>query len=283
MENKSIALAMVSLMALSILASGFALAESTSEISNVGDLSAGNANELSIESQDVAKVGMSKETYAQGFATSDSAGYLVNALWSKFSYLNISKNELQNIRDKYRNDPAGMQSALQELANRGIVNSTIGRLSLGAGTSHQNFKLSLASSSDSSLVFDVSSVYSDGSAGKDNVGTLTLTSKDYSQMTLWTGTLVLRSGTNAGTYSVSLASKSGIMNSNNGPGLALGRDKNEGNKPGNAPQGNPQGQGFFKNLWDKVRGKAPQNNPGQGNQNKPNPQGFGNGNRQSRS
>lgn len=265
MESKSIALALVSIMALSILASGFALAEDESEINDLTEISSGDTSNLDLGLQNVERFGLSKVTSAQGFATSDSTGYLVNALWARYSMLNISRGELDSLREKYRGNPEAMQSALQELSSRGIVNVSDGKLALGAGKDNQKFKLSLASSSDSSLVFNVFSISSDGKEGRTQVGTLTLTAKDYAEMTLWTGSLVLNSGTNAGTYSVSLASKSGLMKSDNGLGLALGKDKKE-NKDEKG-----RGQGFFKNIWDKIRGRNSQDDSnGKG------PQGFGN-------
>lgn len=256
MKNKKISLFLMTLMLVSILATGFALAETETEIDNANEVVPSQdttSGDISMDETAYKRIGFARITYAQGYATSGDKGYLVNALWGVHTFSKIAKTDVQSIREKYKGNPEEIKQALKEAAKEEIVKNSAGKLQLGVGKDHENFKLNLTSiSADNKTVsFDVFSINSDGTEGRTKVGTLSLTGKTYSEFTLWTGTLSLDSGNKAGTYAVSLASKTALVK-NPGKGSSENQVKN-----GQEVENN-QGKklGFFQKLFRRNKAKA---------------------------
>lgn len=244
MENKTkaISLVLASIMLTSILAAGFALAETETEVDNESALTP--STDTSVVSSDIPtgykQVGLARATYGQGYAISGDIGYTANVIWASHTFSRIAQADLQAIREQYKGNKTAMEQALKEAAKEQITKQSAGKLQLGIGKGHENFKLNLTSTSadNKTVSFDVLTIDS-----KEKVGTLSLTGKTYSDFTLWTGTLVLDSGDKAGTYSLSLASKTALIKN---PG------KGQGNGQGKEGNAENQGQGKKKGFWQNV-------------------------------
>ena len=246
---KKLSLFLALLLVSSIFATAFVLADAEDtdapETNNVkSDLGiedqsalAGLVKEANSTLQGYRHFGGSQVTYAQGWATFDDSGYLVNVLWVSQTFAKASVEEIRDIREQYKDCMENEErrnrtciynatQALKDVANETIQKRSFGKLQLGVGRNHQNFKLVKNEFTNDSVNFDVYTIDS-RNATRDKVGTLDLEATHYSDMTLWQGQLVIESGDRAGTYEVSLASKSAIV-----IGLGLNNIESISNKKG---------------------------------------------------
>ena len=231
---KILSLALAFLMIFSIFAAVFTIADSedsNAEETNdtIAYLEVSDESSLTEMVEDSNKTlpgyrhfGAAQVTKGQGWAISEDSGYLVNVLWASQIFARAPKEEIQQIRQQYKNctDSAGKRNrnctidAIDSLrtANDSIQKRAFGRLQIGVGKDHENFKLVKNTFDNKSVIFDVYTINS-RNATRDKVGSLELEGKHYTQFTLWEGTLKINSGDHVGTYQVSLASKSVIANS----------------------------------------------------------------------
>jgi hypothetical protein len=251
MKNKTTSLVLATILLASILATGFALAETEIEVDNASAIIPSEdvtSADVSVDETAYKRVGSAAVTYAQGYATSGDNGYLLNALWGVHTFSKIAKEDVQAIREQYKGNKTAMEQALKEAAKEEIVKNSAGKLELGIGKDNERYQLNLTSKSadNKTASFDVLAINT-----KEKVGTLSLTGKGYSQFTLWTGTLSIDSGDKAGTYSVSLASKTALVKN---PGKGNSENASEGNRE--------KKQGFWQNLFSfgRNKGKAQQQN-----------------------
>lgn len=182
---KQINLALILILISSILASTFALAqEELSEISQVevssNDLEE-SIKEVNEKTGNFKRVGFADVWRGNGWISNSDKGYLISGLWAHQAY---SRNE-----------------SLKHLFLGRLFIAKVG-----------NFRLIKTTESDSntSLEFYVvpmrTNVKNLEEAKTNSAGTLSLTkTSDYSNMAVWSGTLVLNSGDVKETYTVSLA------------------------------------------------------------------------------
>lgn len=268
-KNRSIALMLTSLIVVSILAMGFALADDTlagndsgipaSESSTISALTSDQSN----ESPAFKNIAYNEAYYAHGWATLGSTGDLLTAVWVTKTVANVSKDQISLIRQQYKGNPSALNDALKNLADLGVVKLSKGVLRFGIGKGSENLKLENGQVSNSSVSFDVFAMDSNVSDSNAKIGSLTLSSIQYSDFNLMQGTLTLSSGSHAGTYSLSLGEKSsratgvGSINNlvNTENKVVSGNGQKNGfvqrffgglfkgkNKPKAQPQGQPQGQ-----------------------------------------
>ena len=250
MENKSMSLMLASLMMLSILATGFALAESVTEVDSTSEIMPSEdvtSADVSFDETAYKRIGSARVTYAQGYATSGDNGYLVNALWGVHTFSKIAREDMKAIKESNKGKPEDRKAAL-DAAKEEIVKNTAGKLQIGVGKDNERYQLNLTSmsSDNKTSTFDLLAINT-----KDKVGTLTINGKSYSEFTLWTGTIVIDSGDKAGTYSISLASKTELVKNPGNPG----KGNSEGNQL-NGQQNEQLKKGFWQRIFNSGKGKV---------------------------
>jgi len=177
---KILSLALAFLMLVSVFAVAFAIAEDNAESDDVSaDLEVNDANELADTAVETNKsvqgykhIGFSSVTAGQGYAISGDFGFLADVLWINQKFVKISKEEIKEIREKARN--GSLKEAKDDLIaaeNDSVITRSFGRLHLGLGKRHSNYKLVKADVSNESASFDVYSLGSKNETG-DKVGTL---------------------------------------------------------------------------------------------------------------
>lgn len=242
MKYASIGLALLlvsSILALSLVSAQDA-EETTQIVSNNissdlpnSDQIAESASEVALNKTNKKQIGLTRVTYAQGWATSENTGYLSNLVWASSSYSNITQNDIKAVREQYKNDKKGARMALADnVSQGGVMKLSSGRLTLGTGREATIYKLTNKDFSNTSLTFDVYSLDKNSSS----IGTLTLNAKQYGNMTLWSGKLVINSGDKAGSYDVSYSAESRLtaMSAGNGKakGIEIAMEKGNGKKIG---------------------------------------------------
>ncbi len=263
--------AMTFLLVAGVFATSFAVADdngtdfSTITPASVSDDISSSLSDLN-QSSGYRMVSSSVITYGQGWITSstNSTGYLFNALWVTQTLTNISSSDINSIRSQYQNDSRdrnqAIRGALANAVNTSFIKRTDGRINIDVGANRGAFKIveDMGASTNASLVFNVYAT--NDKSNSNSLGTLSLSSTDYSAVSIWTGNLNLNSGNFAGTYSVSIASKSsGIVqprvvgNPQNMP------SDNRGNISGGGIVGSLNGSGakvgFWQSLFNRLRGR----------------------------
>lgn len=222
---------------------------------NVSGEVSDSMNELNESMHDGYKiVGSNVITYGQGWVISEGSnntGYLFNALWVTQTLTNISSSNINSIRAQYANESKGkardIRQALANAAGDSFAKVSAGRINIGVGGKSSTYKIveDRNTSTNTSAVFNI---YEANDKSNSNVlGTLTLSATGYSDMMLWTGKLVMNTGNFAGTYDVSIASKSGGV-----LGVTVtNRGGQEGRGIVNAVQ---NGNGNKVGLWQRFMG-----------------------------
>lgn len=234
-----------------IFAASFALAQEESVQDIVGNTSSivDDANNLLNDTgtaiDDAKVLGSKSLTLAEGWAISNdnSKAEAITGLWLAGNYLDVSADKVKEVRQQNKGDKAKIKEELQKLSGN-VVSFSTGNLELGQGKDKEKFKLVKKDMTNTSVSFYVLPVnekrfLNSSDAASAAVGTLTLDKKQYPDLTLWTGSLVLNSGNNAGTWNVELASKTKAVKSQEaGKGNQGESNKQEGKKTG---------------FWDKLK------------------------------
>lgn len=214
------------LLMIGIFAAALALADE--EITNLNDLSQGSvvsdSSDALNESQEIADndvrvLGTNAVTLAEGWTVSNdgSKAEIIKGLWISRDFLKVNASKVKETREKYKGDKEKIKQELLNLAGNSVSLAT-GRLNLGLGNIMEKFKLFKKEIGNDSAVFYVIPInekaFNDSEASSKSMGTLTLNSKKYLDLTLWTGTLSLKSGNYAGDWKVSMASKTKVFKGN---------------------------------------------------------------------
>jgi len=238
---KTLSLALMALMIVSIFVSAIVIAENE-EVTNISEISdsastVGDTNEVIAESESVIAetdervIGLGAATLAEGWSISsdNTKAEITTGIWVSKKYLKVNVSKTKEIRDKYKGDKAKIIEELKKLTSETQITSH-GRLNIGIGTNKEKFKLFKKEITDEKASFYVVPMLKqtettieetaklkqtettiEETAKASSVGTLELTKKQYTNLALWTGKLVLTSGNNKGDWSVSLASKTKLI------------------------------------------------------------------------
>lgn len=227
-KMKTASIVIIALMLFSIFAAGFVIAENE-EIADVGEISdstsvISDTNEAIAESEkaiaktDERVIGLGAATLAEGWSISsdNTKAEITTGIWISKKYLKVDASKAKEIRDKYNGDKAKIIEELKKLTSE-TQTTNHGRLNIGIGINKEKFKLFKKGITDEKASFYVVPILkntettTEETAKTNSIGTLELTKKQYPSMALWTGKLVLNSGTNKGEWNVNLASKTKLF------------------------------------------------------------------------
>jgi len=207
---------------------GFALSQEELSVSDISNESADfNQEQITETLQEYEDVAVSNLTVislrtvslANGWAVkidgSDAA--YVSAIWISGYTLDIPLSTVKSVREQYRTDKQKIAEELRKLSTEPVMTAT-GKLHIGTGNKAAKYKLVKKEINESYVKLYVLPINSsvqnidETNAEIQKVGVLELTKKAYVSLNLWTGTLVLDSGENAGTYNTYMASKTKNFN-----------------------------------------------------------------------
>jgi len=185
---KNLTFTIILLVLLGTLATAFVLAEELTDVSQLETLETTNlemqetASEIAEQTKDFNKVGFADIWRGNGWITNEEKGFLIYGFWAHQSYTKNRETDIKHL--------------------------AFGKLKIAKVGNYKIIKENQTNLSDSIVfyVIPIGTKITRENAEANSVGTLSLNKdKEYADLVIWSGTLVLNSGANSGTYQLKMA------------------------------------------------------------------------------